>query len=95
MTGFITVLESRLSVEDNQHVKHGLVVITSSLPHLFRSNFVDHIHLVLYKLMEMNHEKCIFDFFNICICPIAASAAFACISCTYCVLSAIQKINKV
>lgn len=28
MTGFITVMESWLSVKDNQHVKHGLVVIT-------------------------------------------------------------------
>ncbi len=28
MTGFITVMESCLSVKDNQHVKYGLVVIT-------------------------------------------------------------------
>ena len=84
MTGFITVLESRLSVEDNQHVKHGLVVITSSLPHSFRSNFVNHIHLVLYKLMEMNHENVSFDFFRICICHIVASAEFTCILCVVC-----------
>uniref|UniRef100_A0AAR2LL30 LIM domain only protein 3 n=1 Tax=Pygocentrus nattereri TaxID=42514 RepID=A0AAR2LL30_PYGNA len=84
MTGFITVLESRLSVEDNQHVKRGLVVITSSLPHSFRSNFVDHIHLVLYKLMEMNHENVSFDFFHICICHIVGSAEFTCILCVVC-----------
>lgn len=57
MTGFITILESRLSVKDNQHVLHGLAVITSSLPHSFRSNLLDHIHHILYKLMEMNPEN--------------------------------------
>lgn len=71
MTGFITVMESWLSVKDNQHVKHGLVVITciffSSRPS-FRNHFVVCIYLVPCKLLEMNHKNVSFTFsFNICI----------------------------
>lgn len=83
MTGFITVLESRLSVKDNQHVLHGLVVITSSLPHSFRSNLLDHIHRVLYKLMEMNPENVSLTFSHIYIRRIVGSAECVCRSLHY------------
>lgn len=93
MTGFITILESRLSVEDNQHVLHGLVVITSSLPHSFRSNLLDHIHRVLYKLMEMNPENVSPDFSHIYICHIVGNAELAHIEVR--TTSLVQKISKV
>lgn len=93
MTGFITILESRLSVKDNQHVLHGLVVITSSLPHSFTSNLLDHIHRVLYKLMEMNPENVSQTFSHIYICHIVGGAESMRIEVH--TPSLVQKINKV